>query len=283
MRRQIFLALLLSFGFSVAAYGKEGFNFFSSECKAEAEAGMDGAPQSPPLGVDDPGTAGCNTWETNVLVDGDISHEEKSWEAPLLDINYGIGDNLQVKLEIPWLVAKANEKSQSALGNSKTGIKYHFYSQKTADLELAIYPQIQFASIGSKAEDKGLESSGSIVSLPLIIGMTVGKSTYGDIKLGINMALSRSNKKDVEDSTSLSAAIGLPVSKSMAVMAEIATERANKISTEGNREELLSMTVGALTEVTDTLSVFASLGRSLKASDHLQHFYPLLGIRLSSN
>src|SRR5436190_4558027 len=68
------------------------FSLLGHECKAD-EGSLETTPGSPPLDVDDPGTPGCNGWEVNIVTTGEFG-KGMSAETPLLDINYGIGDNI---------------------------------------------------------------------------------------------------------------------------------------------------------------------------------------------
>jgi hypothetical protein len=51
--------------------------------------------------TDDPGTPGNRTWEINIACTQTFSPIEREIETPLLDINYGLGDRIQLKFEIP--------------------------------------------------------------------------------------------------------------------------------------------------------------------------------------
>lgn len=51
--------------------------------------------------TDDPGTPGGGHWEINLAWTGEHSSGETTQDAPLLDLNYGVGDRLQVKYEVP--------------------------------------------------------------------------------------------------------------------------------------------------------------------------------------
>ena len=57
----------------------------------------------PPLLTDDPGTPGNRNWEINIASTHFRSPGEREIEAPLLDINYGLGDRIQLKYELPYL------------------------------------------------------------------------------------------------------------------------------------------------------------------------------------
>src|ERR1043166_9252312 len=82
---------------------KEGgkFTLFGHERKGEEDEGPETTPGSPPLDVDDTGTPGCNAWEVNIVTSGEFG-KSMSLETPLLDINYGVGDNIQLKWEVPY-------------------------------------------------------------------------------------------------------------------------------------------------------------------------------------
>src|SRR5215204_4515509 len=57
----------------------------------------------PPLITDDPGTPGDGNWEVNLAVTYERLRDERVVEAPLLDVNYGVGKRLQLKVEVPFL------------------------------------------------------------------------------------------------------------------------------------------------------------------------------------
>ena len=56
----------------------------------------------PPLRTDDPGTPGNRNWEINVASTQFWSKSAREFESPLLDINYGLGDRIQLKYEVPY-------------------------------------------------------------------------------------------------------------------------------------------------------------------------------------
>jgi hypothetical protein len=76
----------------------------------------------PPLLTDDPGTPGNKNWEINIASTHFRSPGEREIEAPLLDINYGLGDRIQLKYEVPYLFdSDQGAPYLSALGNSLIG------------------------------------------------------------------------------------------------------------------------------------------------------------------
>lgn len=83
---------------------------------------------SPPLITDDPGTPGDGHWEINLGFSTEKRPGSRLSELPLLDLNYGIGDSLQLKYEVPYLrLTEDGAPSESGLGNSAFGVKWRFY------------------------------------------------------------------------------------------------------------------------------------------------------------
>jgi hypothetical protein len=64
----------------------------------QAEEPVEMVVGSPPMVSDDTGTPGNGNWEINVVLAGDISKDSHAFELPLMDVNYGIGDRLQLKI-----------------------------------------------------------------------------------------------------------------------------------------------------------------------------------------
>jgi hypothetical protein len=48
----------------------------------------------PPLITDDPGTPGDGKWEVNAAFTHERAGRERVYEAPLLDVNCGLGDHI---------------------------------------------------------------------------------------------------------------------------------------------------------------------------------------------
>ena len=82
----------------------------------------------PPLRTDDPGTPGNRNWEINVASTQFWSKSEREFESPLLDINYGLGDRIQLKYEVPYRFdSDHGAPFKSGIGNSLLGVKWRFY------------------------------------------------------------------------------------------------------------------------------------------------------------
>src|SRR5437773_4740578 len=85
----------------------------------------------PPLITDDPDTPGPGYWEINIGAVVEKSRALRHTEAPLADINYGLGKRIQLKFEIPWLSEhETGHPIQAQLGASNSGVKWRFLGQE---------------------------------------------------------------------------------------------------------------------------------------------------------
>ena len=98
----------------------------------------------PPLLTDDPGTPGNRNWEINIASMRTVTLGEREIQAPLLDINYGWGDRIQLKYQLAYLFdGDSGGPYRGALGNSLMGVKWRFYQQSSAGgWNISTYPQL---------------------------------------------------------------------------------------------------------------------------------------------
>ena len=85
------------------------FRFFVHSAALVLAPVLAHATAGPPLVTDDPGTPGPDDWEINVVFTSESSVAEKRVELPLLDINYGWGERIQLKYEVPYVISKNHE------------------------------------------------------------------------------------------------------------------------------------------------------------------------------
>ena len=99
----------------------------------------------PPLLTDDPGTPGNRNWEINISSTQFWSNTERALQSPLLDINYGLGDRIQLKYQVPYMFDSNNgEPFKGGVGNSLLGVKWRFYQQGSeTGWHISIYPQLE--------------------------------------------------------------------------------------------------------------------------------------------
>jgi hypothetical protein len=124
----------------------------------------------PPMYTDDPGTPGDGHWEINVAALSGHNAQATIYQLPLVDANYGVGDRLQLKFEMPWLYqTEANNTSRSGLGDGLVGVKWRFYDAGKNAWQISTYPQVEFGFPLSNSAHNGLISSGTSYLLPIEI------------------------------------------------------------------------------------------------------------------
>jgi hypothetical protein len=98
----------------------------------------------PPLLTDDPSTPGEGHYEINAAIAANYRRNGQSVDAPLIDMNFGIGQRGQLKLEVPLTTESAGgSKATTGLGSILGGWKWRFLDQdKTMPVDVSIYPQV---------------------------------------------------------------------------------------------------------------------------------------------
>ncbi len=128
----------------------------------------------PPILTDDTGTPGDRKWEINVGVTLDKRDDERRYETPDLDLNYGIGDHIQLNYSVSWIVLdKRDEGSKNGLGNSEVAVKWRFMDEDKHGIAMSVYPRLIFNNPTSSAE-RGLADKGTTFRLPVEMEKKIG-------------------------------------------------------------------------------------------------------------
>jgi hypothetical protein len=137
----------------------------------------------PPFITDDPAPPGNRHWEINFGWIADHNPGNAYYQTPDVDMNYGWGDRIQLKYELPMAVATdSNNTTRAGLGESLLGIKYrawqHYQPGKPKDddhidFSIGTYPQ---ASINNptSAVRRGIVENGPQYYLPLEATAQIG-------------------------------------------------------------------------------------------------------------
>ncbi|MFI5263338.1 MAG: hypothetical protein ACHQM6_02350 [Candidatus Kapaibacterium sp.] len=122
----------------------------------------------PPMLTDDSGVPGAGKWENNFAFEFEGSKNDYVKNFPIFDLNYGLGDRIQLKAEFTWLAEKG-EKLANKFDNITLGFKYRIIDGKDEDLSLSVYPQ---PIISFNPEQEGKSASFGIV-LPVAINKEI--------------------------------------------------------------------------------------------------------------
>ena len=142
-------------------------SFLAAAAVAHAQGG-------PPMITEDPGTPGDGNWEINLALAMEQMRGERLFEAPILDVNYGAGDSVQLKYEVPWVfLDEEGDDATSGLGNSEFGVKWRIVDQEESGLDVSIYPQLEFENpTGSRR--RGLIDPGVRLAMPFQLARRFG-------------------------------------------------------------------------------------------------------------
>jgi hypothetical protein len=128
----------------------------------------------PPMVTDDPGTPGDKHWEINIAGMLASTYDEDLLQFPYFDINYGLGERLQLKVETGWVILRNNVPStRSGADTVLAGEKYRFLDEDQAGISISTYPQFQFHHFFS-SNDPQLTEPGNQYILPFEFSKTFG-------------------------------------------------------------------------------------------------------------
>src|SRR6478672_1643063 len=99
----------------------------------------------PPMITDDPGTPGNGKWETNLSVALEHRPGEALYDIPGIDLNYGVGEHLQLTLQGgPVLRKRSDHGAIGGLGGTEAAVKWRFLDEDKSGLDLSMFPRVIF-------------------------------------------------------------------------------------------------------------------------------------------
>jgi hypothetical protein len=208
----------------------------------------------PPLLTDDPDTPGPNHWEINLAITTEKVGNEWGFETPLLDLNYGVGERIQLKYEVPFiLVDREDQGVRAGPANSKVGVKWRFLDQEKAWLDVSTYPQFEF-NHGSTSVNRGLAEDGWAVLLPIELAHKFGALTiYSEVGYSLNQR--RPNE------WICGIAAEYEISERLSIMGELYGTADYRL-----RDDELVSNLGLRWKWNKQISILTSAGRSIGAS-----------------
>jgi len=137
----------------------------------------------PPFITDDPGTPRNHHWEINFGWIANHNPCQSYYEIPDADMNYGWGDRVQLKLELPFAAGTDTSGGTGfGLGDSLIGIKmrpyeYHIRGEPKSEenmlFSLGFYPQVSINNPTSSVR-RGIVEPGPQFYLPMEMTGKVG-------------------------------------------------------------------------------------------------------------
>jgi len=120
----------------------------------------------PPLLTTDPVTPGAQNLEINLGVMPILRNDTKLVQLPQIDINYGVGEDIQLTFYAPFEWQTANGQSNATgWSNVFTGVKWHFLDHGEKGWNISMFPQIEVR--GSQASSRtGIADPGTRLEMP---------------------------------------------------------------------------------------------------------------------
>lgn len=119
--------------------------------------------------TDDPGTPGDGKFEINLAVAFEHRSGETTYDAPGIDINYGVGERIQLTLQGGPVLLKRNGHGWiGGLGGTEAAVKWRFVDNEKAGLTVSMFPRVIF-NISESAARRGLADEGTRFQLPIQI------------------------------------------------------------------------------------------------------------------
>jgi len=128
----------------------------------------------PPMITDDPFTPENGHWENNFAMQFTGTALSKEVDFPAADINYGYGDHIQLKIQMPMMeYLHIDDRSLIGIGDVLIGVKARFLDEEQNGIAVSTYPQYEFNN-SSIAED----GQAPQFFLPLEAAKTFGRFHY---------------------------------------------------------------------------------------------------------
>ena len=207
----------------------------------------------PPFLTDDPGTPGDGHWEINTAWIHEGRPGGQANELPLVDINYGWGERIQLKYEASQLMIRGEDGiSRSGFSNSLAGVKWRFLDDDKRGWSASTYPQVEFRNPGSSSARRGLVADETTLILPLEVVKNLGHGLSVNADLGY-VAPTRS-----DPSWFYGAVLGREVRSNLDLGIELHGE-----CTQGGARSELTALLGLRYKVSEHSVLLVSVGREL--------------------
>ena len=210
-------------------------------CLAHGEAG-------PPLLTDDPGTPGDGHWEMNFAWTTERAGDARHDEAPLIDLNYGVGERVQLKFEMPWVAETGH--ANDGFGNAAVGVKWRFLDQGEGGWQVSTYPQAEFLPPGLHRAASAEAGVGWLLPIE-------AQRDFGGLDAGFEVGRMLA-PSSADDGWIAGVAVGGDVSEHLQLLAELHDET---VEHEGHE---LAFNVGTRATLSEHFTVLASVGTDVE-------------------
>ena len=219
--------------------------------------------------TDDPGTPGNGKWEINVAVAFEHRPNETSYDIPGIDLNYGVGEHIQLTLQGgPVLLKRAGHGPVGGLGGTEAAVKWRFLDEERSGFDVSMFPRVLF-HVAQSSVRRGLAEEGTRFQIPFQAAKKFGRF-HADAEFG-PLASTIGYSKWLYGIVG-----GYDVAKTTMLMAELhGTSRMN-FTRDG-----LAVNIGLRHQFTETRIFIASLGHELRDPDQPLSLIGYFGVQLA--
>jgi hypothetical protein len=128
----------------------------------------------PPYYTTDPGTPGHLNWEINFGYMPFLFNGQSVTHTPDVDINFGVGDRIQLTYEDAWLrVWNQGTAAKYGMGQDQLGVKWRFYDSGEDGMAFSIFPQLSVNN-PNHAVERGITPPGASLLVPMEFSKKAG-------------------------------------------------------------------------------------------------------------
>ena len=218
--------------------------------------------------TDDPGTPGNRKWEINLAIAFKHRPNERSFDSPGMDFNYGVGEHIQLTLQGGAVLLKRSSHGPiGGLGGTEAAVKWRFFDEEESSFDASMFPRVIF-NITRSSVHRGLAEDGTRFQIPFQAVKKFGRF-HVDAEFGpLASTIGRSEWL-------YGIVGGIEVSKPTLLMAELhGTSRTNFT------HDVLTVNVGLRHEFTDARILIASIGREIRDFDQALTLIGYCGLQL---
>jgi hypothetical protein len=205
--------------------------------------------------TDDPGTPGGGKWENNFAIAFEHRPGETAYDVPAIDLNYGVGEHIQLTLQTAPVLLKRREHGLiGGLSGTEAAVKWRFLDQATSGFDMSMFPRVIF-NVAQSSVRRGLAEEGTRFQIPFQASKTFGR-LHVDAEFGPRTST-------VGRSEWLCGIVcGLDIAKPTMLMAELRDESRMNFS-----GDVLTLNVGLRHEFTENCILIVSMGHELWSPD----------------
>ena len=209
----------------------------------------------PPMITDDPGTPGNGKWENNFAITFERRPDETGYEVPAIDLNYGIGEHIQLTLQTaPVLLKRSGHGLIGGISGTEAAVKWRFLDEATSGLDMSMFPRVIF-NVAQSSVRRGLAEEGTRFQIPFQAAKAFGR-LHVDAEFGPRAST-------VGRSEWLYGVVcGFDATKQTMLMTELHDEWRMNFT-----RDVLTLNFGLRHEFTENYTLLVSMGRELRSPD----------------